>query len=92
MKRDERGIITLDPSERDALGGKWRKSTKSGPYSDNCAEVAPVFDPETQAIGAVAMRDSKDPRGPILVFSPGQWSDLTTAVHDGRFDLPPPAA
>ncbi len=32
----------------------WRKSSRSGPYSDACVEVAFVD-------GAIAMRDSKDP-------------------------------
>ncbi len=39
---------------------QWRRSTRSGPYSDNCVEVAFVD-------GAIAMRDSKNPTGPVLI-------------------------
>lgn len=43
----------------------WRKSSYSF-SSGNCAEVA-------SAPGVVAVRDSKDPAGPVLTFSPRAW-------------------
>jgi hypothetical protein len=58
----------------------WRKSTRSGPYSDNCVEVAFVG-------GAVALRDSKDPTGPALVFTPAEWDAFVCGARDGEFDL-----
>jgi hypothetical protein len=54
------------------------KSTYSGPDSgQECVEVA------TNVPGAVAVRDSKDPDGPILRFAPGAWSSFRTAVTRG---------
>lgn len=61
-------------------GAGWRKSTRSGPYSDNCVEVAFVG-------GAVALRDSKDKTGPVLLFTPQEWAAFVDGTKDGEFDL-----
>ncbi|WP_426509075.1 DUF397 domain-containing protein [Dactylosporangium sp. McL0621] len=61
-------------------GAAWRKSTRSGPYSDNCVEVAFVG-------GAVALRDSKDKTGPVLLFTPEEWLAFVGGTRDGEFDL-----
>jgi hypothetical protein len=61
-------------------GAGWRKSTRSGPYSDNCVEVAFVG-------GAVALRDSKDRAGAVLVFTPEEWLAFVDGTKDGEFDL-----
>ncbi|MET7417948.1 DUF397 domain-containing protein [Dactylosporangium sp. NPDC005555] len=58
----------------------WRKSTRSGPYSDNCVEVAFVG-------GAVALRDSKDKAGAVLLFTPEEWLAFVGGTKDGEFDL-----
>jgi hypothetical protein len=58
----------------------WRKSRRSGPYSDNCVEVAFVD-------GAIAVRDSKNPTGPTLIFTPGEWDAFVEGAKDGEFDL-----
>ena len=36
--------------------------------------------------GAVAVRDSKDPEGPKLVFTPDEWRAFAAGVRDGEFD------
>jgi Domain of unknown function (DUF397) len=60
--------------------GPWRKSTRSG-GADNCVEVATSTDRH------IGVRDSKNPDGGILVFSPGEWSAFVEGVRDGEFDL-----
>ena len=45
----------------------WRKSSYSGNNGGNCIEVAHI------PTAAVAVRDSKDPDGPKLVFTPTDW-------------------
>jgi hypothetical protein len=47
----------------------WRKSTHSGSQSGECVEVA-------QVRHAIAVRDSKDPDGPVLILEPAQWHAL----------------
>lgn len=56
----------------------WRKSTRSGPNCDNCVEVAFVG-------GAIAVRDSKDPAGPSLVFGSQDWGAFLAGAKDGQF-------
>ncbi|WFE52362.1 DUF397 domain-containing protein [Micromonospora sp. WMMD1155] len=51
----------------DLTGAWWRRSTRSGPDGGNCVEVADNLS------GLVAVRDSKDPAGPVLVFTPEAW-------------------
>jgi hypothetical protein len=48
-------------------GVRWRKSSRSGPDGGNCVEVADNLP------GVVAVRDSKDPGGPALVFTSDAW-------------------
>ncbi len=54
----------------------WRKSSYSG-GDGNCVEVARNI-PAT-----VAVRDSKDPHGPILRFTTGEWKRLIDRVKAG---------
>jgi hypothetical protein len=49
----------------DLSRAQWRKSSYSG-NSGNCVEIA--------ALGTVvAVRDSKEPDGPVLVIARAQW-------------------
>lgn len=58
----------------------WRKAKASGPYSDNCVEVAFIND-------AIAVRDSSHPDGPVLLFTQGEWDAFVEGAKDGEFDL-----
>jgi hypothetical protein len=51
----------------------WRKSSYSGSNSGNCTEVATTP-------GAVLVRDSKDPGGPVLAFGPTAWATFAARV------------
>jgi hypothetical protein len=64
----------------DLAEARWRKSSRSGPYSDNCVEVAFVG-------GAVALRDSKNRQGAVLLFSPEEWLAFVSGTKNGEFDL-----
>lgn len=58
----------------------WRKSTRSNAQT-NCVEVAELPD------GGYAVRDSKDPAGPALIFTRDEWSAFVGGAKDGEFDL-----
>jgi hypothetical protein len=57
----------------------WRKSTRSG--TNGCVEVAFVED-------KVAVRDSKDRGGPVLLFTAHEWEAFIGGARDGEFALP----
>ncbi|SFP04680.1 DUF397 domain-containing protein [Actinomadura madurae] len=59
----------------DLKNAKWRKSSHSGPNGGNCVELA---DATGTAADAVAVRDSKDPDGPVLLLT---RAALRTAVQ-----------
>ena len=56
----------------------WRKSSYSGSNGGNCVEVART------PPAAIAVRDSKDPDGPRLIFTPQDWATFTAAIRSGR--------
>jgi hypothetical protein len=59
----------------------WRKSSHSNGAGGMCVEAA-------QAGDQIAVRDSKNPTGPILVFSRGEWEAFLAGTRDGEFDTP----
>jgi hypothetical protein len=59
----------------------WRKSSYSGSNGGDCVEVAVLSD------DGRAVRDSKDPGGPVLAFGPDEWRAFTAAIKTGEFDL-----
>jgi Domain of unknown function (DUF397) len=69
-----------DLSEQgDYEGLSWIKSSLSFSNS-NCVEIAPLPG------GGVAMRDSKDPGGPVLRFTRGEWRAFLGGAFLGEFD------
>jgi len=81
----------------DLTGVTWRKSSYSGSNGGACVEVAEVWRKSSYSAGnggdcvevartrpaAVAVRDSKDPDGPRLLFTPAAWTAFTTSVRTG---------
>ncbi|MGW4157153.1 DUF397 domain-containing protein [Micromonospora chersina] len=61
----------------DLIGARWRKSTRSGGNGGDCVEVADNLP------GVVAVRDSKDPAGPVLTFDPAAWTRFVTTAKRG---------
>lgn len=54
----------------------WRKSSRSG--TNGCVEVARIDD-------QIAVRDSKDPEGPALLFTTREWQAFLAGILAGEF-------
>ncbi|HTZ22675.1 MAG TPA: DUF397 domain-containing protein [Streptosporangiaceae bacterium] len=64
----------------DLRRAEWRTSTFSG-GNGSCVQVA------SNLPGIIAIRDSKDPQGPALVFTPRQWTAFLAGIRAGEFGL-----
>jgi hypothetical protein len=67
------------PVNDSMLGGlPWRKAQRSV-GNGACVELARVD-------GMIAMRDSKDPDGPVLMYTPAELSAFLHGAKAGEFD------
>lgn len=66
----------MSSPERESLAWlKARSSTANG----QCVEVA-------SAAGGIAVRDSKDPDGPILIYTTSEFRAFLDGARNGEFD------
>lgn len=65
----------------DLTRAKWRKSSYSNGNGGACVEVA------RNLPGVVAVRDSKDRKGPKLIFGPDQWAVFISGIKAGDSGL-----
>ncbi|MEK8171019.1 DUF397 domain-containing protein [Streptomyces sp. M19] len=63
-----------------ALAVAWRKSSYSSNNGGTCVEIGEGI------TGVVPVRDSKDPNGPALMFTPHAWTSFLGDVRRG--DIP----
>ncbi|MFI6601576.1 DUF397 domain-containing protein [Nonomuraea sp. NPDC050536] len=71
---------------------EWRKARRSGSNGGDCVEVA-VLDASGDAAvhksghdRLYVLRDSKNPEGPRLFFTPAEWEAFRLGMKDGEFD------
>jgi Domain of unknown function (DUF397) len=57
----------------------WLKSHRSNP-SGNCVEIAQLSD------GAIAVRNSRYPDGPALIYTQAEIDAFIRGIKDGDFD------
>lgn len=62
------------------LSVTWQKSRRSNP-NGNCVEIAALPDG-----GGVAVRNSRDPDGPALIYTSDEIAAFVLGVGDGDFD------
>ncbi len=60
-------------------GVQWKKSRRSNP-GGNCVEVAKLPD------GGCAVRNSRDPQGPALIYTRAEIEAFIGGAKDGEFD------
>ncbi|MFF3571072.1 DUF397 domain-containing protein [Nocardia jiangxiensis] len=65
----------------DLSTAKWFKSSHSE-TSANCVEVAWLGE------GTVGVRDSKNPNGPALTFTPSEWDAFVAGTKTDDFNRP----
>jgi hypothetical protein len=70
-----------DQARPPAPGLQWIKSSLSF-ANGNCVQVARLPD------GQIGVRDSKNPRQPILRFTPAQWHAFLAGARRGEFSSP----
>jgi hypothetical protein len=61
------------------LSTAWRKASASNGTSGNCVEAA------LTTTGNIAVRNSRDPDGPVLLFTPAEWAAFTMGMSMGEF-------
>jgi hypothetical protein len=64
----------------DLTSAIWRKSSRSSGNGGQCVEVA------LNLPGIVAVRDSKDPDGPVLTVEPDAWRGFIVDIKAGTHD------
>ncbi|MFJ4963415.1 hypothetical protein EES43_00205 [Streptomyces sp. ADI96-02] len=61
-------------------GAAWHKSARSN-AAGNCVEVARLED------GEIAVRNSRFPEGPALIYTAAEMAAFLRGVKDGDFDF-----
>jgi hypothetical protein len=64
----------------DLTNAVWRRSARGDDDTGACVEVAILGD-------GYAVRNSTDPDGPVLYFTPAEWEAFVGGAKDGEFDL-----
>lgn len=77
--RDQVDTIYNGMPAEDLSGVAWRKSKRSGAVG-NCVEVARL------STGEIAMRNSRFPTGPALVYTEAEIAAFLAGAKDGEFD------
>jgi hypothetical protein len=74
-----------NPVTREDLAGvRWHISTRSTSGGSQCVEAGPLND----GTGRVAVRHSKHPDGPTIIYTRAEWDAFLSGAKDNEFDFP----
>jgi hypothetical protein len=76
MAKRGKVVLSDNPGAGDLV---WRKTSYSNGDGE-CVEVAPMN-------GRIAIRDSKNPSGPLLNYSAAEWRSFLNTAKIGNFDI-----
>jgi hypothetical protein len=69
-------------------GPDWHKSSRARWYKSSFSSAnGPCVEVATNLPGIVPVWDSKDPAGPHLILTTGEWQAFVNGVHRGQFEL-----
>ncbi|WP_373280940.1 DUF397 domain-containing protein [Nocardia higoensis] len=79
LRTAHRGV-EMSENKAHRVTGAWRKSSFSGPSGGNCVELAEATD------GHVALRNSRDPEGPVVFYTRPEIDAFVRGAKAGEFD------
>jgi Domain of unknown function (DUF397) len=68
----------------DPTSAAWRTSSYSGGNGGQCIQVTALASPPGSPGPLCAVRDSRNPSGPVLTVAARQWHAFTAAIKAGR--------
>jgi hypothetical protein len=73
-------MSTPDNDDSSLASAVWHKASYSNGYGGDCIKVADLDGDHC------AVRDSKNPTGPVLTFTAAEWAAFTASVRAGKLD------
>ena len=74
-------------TDMDLTSAVWQRASTTADPDEACVEVAIMPGTKEGSDQVIAMRDSRSPEGPVLIFTPDEWRAFTAGVQDGEFDV-----
>jgi hypothetical protein len=71
--------------ELDLTDAPWQRAEPEGEHIADAVEYA--FVPHTDGVTYVAVRNSAEPDGLSLIFTPSEWDAFIAGAKDGEFDF-----
>ncbi|HVW40471.1 MAG TPA: DUF397 domain-containing protein [Amycolatopsis sp.] len=78
-KADVRDVLNL-------RSARWQRAEPPGETIEDAIEFA--FVPHSDGVTYTVLRQSSEPGGTVLVFTPSEWDAFVAGARDGEFDLP----
>ncbi|MGH2600524.1 MAG: DUF397 domain-containing protein [Dehalococcoidia bacterium] len=72
-----------EPTAEELAGVRWHISTRSSSSGGSCVEAGPLND----GTGRVAVRHSKHPDGPHIIYTCAEWAAFVAGVKDSEFNF-----